>query len=199
MGESEKVSVRNVTREWPVMLATFLIVLVGLSYYVSSMPVRYASGSVVAFQPKPGRADGRDLVSLLVQTYPQFVASQQAVDAAAAAAGVPSGDVRSGLDVQIPPLTLTMTIQTELADPQAAQIANQALLDQVIEQAKTDPFLVATAISEADRNDTPSGVPRRLLYALAAVLAAGTAVLAGIVASRLRGSRRKPDANAAPD
>ena len=168
------------------MLSVFLVVFGALAYYVSSSPVRYASDSVVAFQPQPGRADGRDLISLLIQTYPELVSSQKSVDVAAAAAGVTPADLRAGLDAQIPPLTLTMTIRTELADARAAQIANQSLVDQAIAQGEEDPFLVATAISNADFNDAPTGVSRKLLYAVSLVLAAGTALVAGVVAVRLR-------------
>ena len=63
--------------------------------YIGSMPVTYASNSVVAFQPEPKRPDGRDLISLLVQTYPEFVASQKSVDTAARAAGVTADELRA--------------------------------------------------------------------------------------------------------
>ncbi len=181
---------RDVLRQWPVMLVTFLVVGGALFWYVSSMPVRYSSNSVVAFQPQPGRADGRDLISLLIQTYPEFVASGSSVELAAAAAGVSPTDLRSGLNAEIPPLTLNMTISTELADPVAAQVANQSLVDQVVAKAKVDPYLVATAVSDADLSDAPSGISSKLLYAVSFVLAAGFALVAGIVAARLRGGRR---------
>jgi hypothetical protein len=103
-------------KRWPVMLATFVLIFGALAWYVASMPVRYASTSVVAFQPEPDRADGRDLVSLLVQTYPEFAASQTVVDAAASKAGVSPGELREGLNAGIPPLTLIMQITTQLPD-----------------------------------------------------------------------------------
>ncbi|HNE88343.1 MAG TPA: hypothetical protein PKH30_02540 [Actinomycetota bacterium] len=173
-------------RQWPAILATFVLVGGALVWYVASIPVRYASTSVVAFQPEPDRADGRDLVSLLVQTYPEFVASQTVVDAAANAAGVSPGELRGGLDAEIPPLTLTMQITTELPDALQAQVANQALVDQVVAQGKKDPYLAATAVSNADLPESPAGVSKKLLYLLSLVLAAGVALVVGIFAARLR-------------
>jgi hypothetical protein len=82
-----------------------------------------------------------------------------------------------------------MTIRTELADARAAQIANQSLVDQVIVQGEKDPFLVATAISNADYSDTPAGVSRSLLLVVSLVLAAGTALIAGVIAVRVRSGR----------
>jgi len=184
--QNHHVDARDVLRQWPAMLVAFLVIGGALFWYVSSMPVRYASNSVVAFQPQPGRADGRDLISLLIQTYPEFVVSGSSVDVAAAAAGVTASDLRSGLNVEIPPLTLNMTIQTELADPAAAQVANQSLVDQVVAKAKVDPYLVATAVSDADLSDAPAGVSSKLLYAVSFVLAAGFALVVGIVVARLR-------------
>ncbi|MEI2786422.1 MAG: hypothetical protein V9E82_12100 [Candidatus Nanopelagicales bacterium] len=186
----DRVHAGDVLRQWPFMLVTFLVVGGALFWYVSSMPVRYASNSVVAFQPQPGRVDGRDLISLLIQTYPEFVASGSAVNLAAAAAGVAPTDLASGLDAEIPPLTLNMTIQTELADPVAAQIANQSLVDQVVAKAKVDPYLVATAVSDADLSDTPSGVSAKLLYVVSLVLASGFALIVGIVVARFRSNAK---------
>lgn len=168
------------------MLAVFVLVFGGLYFYVSSMPIRYTSNAVVAFEPQPGRADGRDLISLLIQTYPQFVASQSAVDEAARQSGSTPAQVREGLEAEIPPLTLTMTISTSMADPAVAQKATQSLVDQVLVKGKEDAFLVATAISNADISDTPSGVSRKLLLAVSFILALGTALLAGLLAARIR-------------
>lgn len=196
--EKGPITAGSVLRAWPVMLGAFVLVLGGLLLYISRMPVTYASNSVVAFEPQPGRADGRDLISLLVQTYPQMVASEQFVSTAAAAAGVTPGEVKSGLDVQIPPLTLTMTIQTEMPDPRVAQTVNQSLLDQTIAQGKQDQFLVATAISNADLPESPSGVSAKLLYAVAALLSAGVAMLAGISAARLGWPRPREASSPSP-
>lgn len=180
------VQASDLARQWPVMLVVFLVIGGGLFWYVSSMPVRYASNSVLAFQPQPGRDDGRDLISLLIQSYPEFVVSGQAVDLAASAAGVTASDLRDGLNAEIPPLTLNMTISTELADPEAARVANQSLVDQVVAKAKVDPYLVATAISDADLSDAPSGVSSKILYAVSLIMAAGFALVAGILAARVR-------------
>ena len=185
-GDESAVTPRRLLAQWPVMLVVFVLVFGGLAYYIASTPVRYASNSVVAFQPQPGRADGRDLISLLIQTYPELVSSGKSVDLAAAAAGVSPSELRAGLDAQIPPLTLTMTIRTELGDARAAQVANQSLVDQVIVQGDKDPYLVATAISNANFDDAPAGVSRKLLYLVSLILAAGTALIAGLVAIRVR-------------
>ncbi|MEI2621473.1 MAG: hypothetical protein V9G09_12120 [Candidatus Nanopelagicales bacterium] len=190
MGAVERgpVTASRVLREWPVMLVVLVVLFGGMFVYIGSIPVTYASNSVVAFQPEPKRPDGRDLISLLVQTYPEFVASQQSVDTAAQAAGVRADEVRAGLNVEIPPLTLNMTIQTELSDPEQAQIANQSLVDQVLARAETDPYLVAEAISNADLNSAPAGVSKTLLYVVAFLLSAGLALVAAILVARLRQS-----------
>lgn len=186
--DSSRITSAMLLRQWLGMLIAFVIILGGLSWYVLSIPARYASDSVVAFQPQPGRSDGRDLISLLIQTYPELVASERSVESAARAAGVSPAELRSGLDVQIPPLTLNMTIETQLSDPRKAQLANQSLVDTVIEQGQKDPYVVATAVSNADLNDAPSGTSRSLLLLVSVVLAAGAALLVGILLARVRGS-----------
>ena len=75
----------------------------------------------------------------------------------------PTNSVR-GLNVEIPPLTLNMTIRTELSDPEQAQIANQSLVDQVLLRAETDPYLVASDF-DADLS-APAGTSKTLLYAV---------------------------------
>lgn len=179
-------TVSRVLREWPVMLGVFLLLFGSMFVYIGSMPVTYASNSVVAFQPEPKRPDGRDLISLLVQTYPEFVASQKSVDTAARTAGVTADELRGGLNVEIPPLTLNMTIRTELSDPEQAQIANQSLVDQVLLRAETDPYLVAEAISDADLSSAPAGTPKTLLYAVAFLLSVGLALVAAVLSARVR-------------
>ncbi len=171
------------------MLAVFLVIGAGLIWYVRSMPVLYTSNSVVAFQPQPGRSDGRDLISLLIETYPEFVVSGQTVEEAAQAAGVSVTDLRAGLNAEIPPLTLNMLITTELSDPRQAQVANQALVDQVIAQGKKDPYLVATPISDASLDESPSGVSKKLLWVVSLVMAFGAALVVGILSARWRKAR----------
>jgi hypothetical protein len=187
--ERQQITGGDLARQWPVMLAVFLLIGAGLMLYVRSMPVRYTSSSVVAFQPQPGRADGRDLISLLIQTYPEFVVSGQTVEKAALAAGVSASDLQAGLNAEIPPLTLNMLITTELSDPRQAQIANQALVDQVIAQGKADPYLVATPISDASIDESPSGVSKKLLWVVSLMMAVGAALVAGILAARWRVDR----------
>lgn len=172
------------------MLGVFLVVFGALFMYVRSIPVTYQSTSVVAFQPQPNSATGRDLISLLIQTYPEYVASGDTVKKAATAAGVPASEVSAGLNAEIPPLTLNMIITTELSDPGRARIANQSLVDQVIQQGKRDPYLVATPVSNASLDSSPAGVSKSLLLMVSFVLSGGLAVVAGIVLARWR-LRRK--------
>lgn len=192
MGKSQEqrlITARDVARQWPVMLAVFLVVGLSLFGYVRSIPVSYTSSSVVAFQPQPGRADGRDLISLLIQTYPEFVVSGQTVEKAALAAGVSAAELQPGLNAEIPPLTLNMLITTELSDPRQAQIANQSLVDQVIAQGKADPFLVASAVSDASLDESPSGVSKKILWVVSMMMALGAALVAGILVARWRVNR----------
>lgn len=175
--------------QWPAMVVVFVLTFVALAGYVALMPVRYASEAVVAFQPEEGRSDGRDLVSLLIQTYPEFVVSDAALRNAASAAGVPLATLRSTTSAEIPPLTLTMSIRTVMSQPVQAQAATQSLVDQVVAQGASDPYLTATAISNADLSEAPTGPPKTVLYLVAAALAAGLALIVGLIAARMRTDR----------
>jgi uncharacterized protein involved in exopolysaccharide biosynthesis len=62
-------------------------------------------------------------------------------------------------------------------------------VDQVVAQGKQDPYLAATAVSNADLPESPSGVSKKLLYLVSLVLAAGLAVLVGILMARWRHSK----------
>jgi hypothetical protein len=168
------------------MLSVFVVLTAMSVWYVTSLPTLYASSSVIAFEPEAGRSDGRDLISLLVQTYPRLVASPSAVEGAAQASGVSASEVRSGLNAEIPPLTLTMNITTELSDPAAAQVANQFLVDEVVAAGNKDPYLKATAIANADFSDSPAGLSKTILLGVAIVLSGLLAFLAAVIAARLR-------------
>jgi uncharacterized protein involved in exopolysaccharide biosynthesis len=97
--------------------------------------------------------------------------------------------VRDNTSAEIPPLTLTMTIRTVLPQPTQAQAATQSLVDQVVSQGNVDPYLMATAISNASLPQNPAGPPRALMYAVATLLAAGLALLVGLIAARARADR----------
>lgn len=187
--QERRIPKADLASQWPVMLVVFILTLVAIGGYIALMPVRYASEAVVAFQPEEGRSDGRELVSLLIQTYPEFVVSDGSLRNAASAAGVPEAMVRDNTSAEIPPLTLTMTIRTVLPQPTQAQAATQSLVDQVVSQGNVDPYLTATAISNASLPQNPAGPPRALMYAVATLLAAGLALLVGLIAARARADR----------
>jgi hypothetical protein len=189
---SAGIGVRQVLRQWPIMVVLFVgAAALGLAY-TNTRPVHYQSQAVVSFRPRPDEVNGRDLTSLLVQTYPELVASPESVDGAARAADVTVDQVQAGLSTQIAPQTLNLLIAVALSNPQSAQQATQYLTGVAVTAGSKDPFLEPVPVARADLSDSPVGIPRVVLDALVLLLSGALAVLAGmLLAQGSRGNRRR--------
>ncbi len=190
---------RSVLREWKLVTVVFAVTSIITVAYLLAQPPAYESEAVVSFRPRPDQVSGRDLTSLLVETYPELVASPEATSGAATAAGVTASEVSDGLSTQIAARTLNLQIAVSLGSPQRAQTATQHLVDLAVAAGQEDPFLEPVPLAEASLPDAPAGLPRSLLSALAIVISAGIAVLVGVLAAQLRIKRpegQEPGPNA---
>jgi hypothetical protein len=172
-----------------VALATFIVVVALGMFYVLRIPTEYQSGAVVSFVPRASSEAGGDMAELLAERYPEVVASESSLDAAAEAAGVSPGDVNAGLSANIQPGTLNMVFSTTLASNDQAVAATTALHESLLEANRTDPDLRAITIS-APLGWGPTGASTTLLTGAVGIVAV---VLAFTLALITDGLRRRPE------
>ncbi len=174
-------------RQWIAAVATFLLVMALGMFFVLSSPTQYESGAVVSFMPRVASDVGGELAALIVERYPEVVASETSIDAAADAAGVSSAEVQAGLNALIQPGTLNLVFSTTLPSNDQAVAATTAIYDNLLEANRTDPDLRAVTVS-APLGWGATGASTTLLSA--AVVIAAT-VLGFIVALVVDGFSRR--------
>lgn len=180
-----------IRRQWKVLLGVFFVLAVLGGYYVYQTPVKYSAGAVIAFEPRAGENNGRDLVALLAQRYPEIVASTDSVAAAAQAAGVSTGELQSGLTAAIQPNTLNMAVSVKLATPEEAEKAVTSLYNGALQANTADPNLKAIPISVPNASASPTGLSKKILYGAVILLSALVALMAALVVDSIASSRRK--------
>ncbi|MCB0914140.1 MAG: hypothetical protein KDC23_00345 [Actinobacteria bacterium] len=178
-------AVQALRRQWIAAVATFLLVAGLGMLYVLRIPTEYQAGAVVSFMPRVASTVGGEVTSLLVERYPEVVASENSIDAAAAAAGVDPAAVSAGLQAGIQPETLNLVFSTTLPTNDQAVAATQAIYDNLLQVNRTDPDLRAVTVSEP-LGWGPTGASTTLWTAAVMIAAVTLAFTVALVADGLR-------------
>lgn len=181
-------------RRWPLALLAGLPLFGAVLFYAENLPNTYTSTAVVSLTPRPDVAVGGDILRVVAPKYVAYLDSRPVVAEVAAAKGLDAGELQDGLDVSVAPETANLEVNVELADPQDAAAAAQALAMQAVELATADRLLRADLLVPAVVVQTPSGPPRRLIEAGGALLA----LLAGVTLA-LTADRRQPRISSTTD
>ena len=169
-----------VRRYWVVTAAVFLLIVGVGGWYAMSIPASYAAGAVVAFEPRNSADTGGDLASLLAERYPEVVASDVSVEAAAEASGTTTSEVASGLGATIQPSTLNLILQVKLPSNDQAVTAAESIYATVMKSNETDPTLRAVTVSSPTAWG-PVGISTKLLLAAIIFVAAVMAFVSALV------------------
>lgn len=175
-------------RQWKVVALVFVLIVGVGAWYAMSIPPSYAAGAVISFEPRNTGLTGGELASLLTERYPEVVASDTSVEAAAAASGSSPGEIASGLSATIQPDTLNLILQVALPTNDQAVAAATSLNDSVFVSNQADPNMLAVQVS----NPTawgPVGVSSTLLLAAVLLVAVLLAFVAGLVVDGLSRNR----------
>lgn len=183
--EGLRPALQAVLRQWHVALAAFLAVVALGGYYVVNIPSSYRAGAIMTFEPRPESLEGENMASLLVERYPEVVASTDSVQRAAQVADVSGSDVRGGLLADIASDTLNLTVSVQLPTEEQAVAAAVSLQDSVLRNNESDPNLKAVVVSPAYAWG-PAGVSSKLLAAGVIFVAAVVGFLAGLGLDALR-------------
>ncbi|MCB9412584.1 MAG: hypothetical protein H6525_07035 [Actinobacteria bacterium] len=178
-------AVQALRRQWIAAVATFLLIAGLGMLYVLRIPTEYQAGAVVSFMPRVASTVGGEVTSLLVERYPEVVASENSIDAAAAAAGVDPAAVSAGLQAGIQPETLNLVFSTTLPTNDQAVAATQAIYDNLLQVNRTDPDLRAVPVSEP-LGWGPTGASTTLWTAAVMIAAVTLAFTVALVADGLR-------------
>lgn len=172
---------RVLGNRWVIAGVAALVVWVGTGFVVARAPVEHAARSVVALEPREGRAlPQAAMIRLLSTRYVAVASSPETARDVAEQLDMDAADVASAVSVAMPEATtnLELVVVTDSTDASIAIAAEYA--EVLIGRSETDPDLVASLIVPASSTGTVRTEARRVLMAgLAAGLAVGAAVVAG--------------------
>lgn len=171
-------------RQWRWVVSVFLVIAVAGGWFVMNTPDQYRSGAVMSFVPREGNDISGSLAALLVTRYPEVVAAEDSVAAAAEASGATGSEVSGGLAASIAPETLNLVFSTTLASPEAAFAATESLHRSVLAANESDVDLRAVTVS-APSGWGSVGPPSTLMYAAVLFVALVAAFVVGLVADGL--------------
>lgn len=177
-------SVLAVGRQWRWVASVFLVIALTGGWFVMNTPSQYRAGAVVSFVPREGNLIGGSLASLLVARYPEVVASEGAVAAAAEASGATGAEVSSGIAAAIAPDTLNLVFSATLNTPGAAYAAVESLHQSVLLANRSDTDLRAVTVS-APSGWSTVGTPAFLMYGAVLLVAVVAAFVTGLVVDGL--------------
>lgn len=156
-------------------------VVVGAVMYVSALPSEYTAETVVALAPRAETGGSADTVRVVAPKYVAFLTAAATIQDISADLGISADTVERAIDAKVRPDSGNLDISATSQIPRlATQMAN-ALADEVVVFAADDELLSAQIVAPAVTPTTPSGPPRLLLEAAAALIG----VLAGITISLL--------------
>lgn len=177
---------RAVRRQWIALVASFVVLAVGGIAYVALLPVQYQATAVISFVPSAGDSNGRDLVALLAQRYPEIVASTDSIKQASAASGLSESEVQAGLSSAIQPGSLNMLLTVKAPSPEQAQAAADSLYKTTLKANEGDTNIKAVAVSAPSASSTPAGVPKKILYVAVLALSAMVSVVVALIVDQFR-------------
>jgi capsular polysaccharide biosynthesis protein len=173
-------------RFWWVALLVVVPLVGGAGLYASSLPDEYEVQSVVAFVPRDRPETGADLVELLLPKYAVYARSDQTLRRVAGRLDEDPEEVRESLHAVVPPDTAQLELTVDLGDARrSARLAN-ALAEDVVRFARSDPVLAAAAITDAVPPEDPTGPNRLALVGAGALVALVAGLFAALVAHRRR-------------
>ena len=173
-------------RFWWLALVVLVAVVAGAGLYASSLPDEYEVESVVAFVPRERPDTGADLVELLLPKYAVYARSDQTLRRVAGRLDEDPEEVRSSLSAVVPPDTAQLELTLDLGDARRSSRMANALAQDVVRFARSDPVLSASAVTDAVPPEDPTGPNRLALVGAGALLGLVAGLFAALAAARRR-------------
>ncbi len=178
-----------VRRFWWLALVVTLAIVAGTAGYARSLPDAYEVESVLAFVPRERPETGADLMKILVPKYAGYAKSEQTLRRVAGRLDEDPDEVRSSLAAVVPPDTAQLELTVDLGDARRSPRMANALAEDVVRFARSDPVLSASVITDAVPPEHPTGPDRLALVGVGGLVA----LVAGLF-SALAAHRRRPPA-----
>ena len=173
-------------RFWWVALLVVVPLVAGAGVYAASLPDEYEVESVVAFVPRDRPETGADLVELLLPKYAVYASSDQTLRRVAGRLDEDPEEVRSSLHAVVPPDTAQLELTVDLGDARRSSRMANALAEDVVRFARSDPVLSASAITDAVPPEDPTGPNRLALVGVGGLVALVAGLFAALAAQRRR-------------
>lgn len=170
-------------------LLVVVAVLAGVLAYSGTRAETYTSEAVVTFSPRVDRPVGADTLQVLAAKYVSFLASPATQQRIAEDVGIDAATVRDALDVEIPPATVSLSVQVTLPDPVRATVLANALSAAAARESIDDVNLRGEILAPAIVPFEPDGPSRTLINAVGLAVALVAGLLALLLFERLRAPR----------
>lgn len=177
---------RDLRRRWPVAALVAIAFVLGAGAYAQSLPNEYQGRSVVAFAPRPEVNIGGEIVRQILPKYVAYATSRATLDRVAGGLGERPSVLRKAVSAGVSADSGNLTITVELASPERAASAANAVAADVIAFADRDPLLAGVIVAPSLPETEPSGPPRTLIVAAALVLGCLLGAIAAYVLERGR-------------
>ena len=173
-------------RFWWVAILVVVPVVAGAGLYARSLPDEYEVQSVVAFVPRDRPETGADLVELLLPKYAVYARSDQTLRRVAGRQDEDPEEVRRSLHAVVPPDTAQLELTLDLGDARRSSRMANALAEDVVRFARSDPVLSASAITDAVPPEDPTGPNRLALVGAGGLVALVAGLFAAVALHRRR-------------
>lgn len=162
---------QDLLRRWRVVVTVAVAILGGAALYAESLPNEYEGRAILSFAPRVGVSNvGADTVRVVLPKYVAYVTAPATIRRIAPEIGERSSVLGPAVDASIASDSGNLTITVELTGASRAANAANALAEDTVSFADTDPLLQAIIVSPAVAPSSPSGPPRRLIEAAALAL-----------------------------
>jgi len=177
---------------WKFVAWIAILMALGATLYVETLPSRYDGAAVVAFAPRANAANsGAETVRVVVPKYVEYVTADATIRRVAAELRLDHAILSNAVSAKHAQLTGNVTITVRLEEPARAAKAANSFATAAIEYSRKDPLLVGELVAAAATPSEPSAPPRRILEATALFVG----ILLGLAAAALveRGRPRLRD------
>lgn len=149
---------------WPVVVAIAFAALTGSTLIVESLPSTYEASATVAIELREGiQGASADLIRIGAPKYVAYLNAEANISRVARSMGVDPGTLIDATSARAVSDTGNIEIDVRATSPRFAASAANALADELVSRATTDPWLNARTIGEATIPTVAAWPPRRLI------------------------------------
>ena len=172
---------------WRTAALIAVLVFVGATIYVETLPSQYDGEAVVAIGPRPTvESAGADTVRVVGPKYVAYAEAPATIREVATELGEDGDTLQDAVNASIAEDTGNVTVTVRLPDASRAARAANEFAEELLSFSHSDPLLIAQVIAPAVRPAAPASPPRRLLEAASLIVGSLLGVAVSLLLERGR-------------